>query len=91
MAEHIKFEMDLIPVEEGLPDDHQVYWIRRKERGCLRQAAYMQNTKGYEDGWYLFPSGGLVHDVTHYGRLPQMGQTPCEEQREIIAKFERHN
>ena len=90
MAEHIKFEMDLQPVEDGLPTDAKVYWIRRKDRGCLRQASYV-DTKGYKAGWYPFPSGAPFTDVTHYGRPPQMGPTPCEEQREVVARSERHN
>lgn len=91
MAEHIKFEMDLIPVGEGLPEDNRVYWIRRKDRGCLRQAAYMGKDTKYENGWYLFPGGSLVTGVTHYAESPQIGPTPCDEARESILASERHN
>jgi len=92
MAEHITFEMDLKPVEEGLPEDNKVYWVRRKDRGCLRQAAYMSNDSKFADGWYLFPSGTLpLHDITHYGAPPQMGPTPCDEQRAAVLASERHN
>ena len=92
MAEHIKVEIDLKPVEEGLPEDMAVYWIRRKERGCLRQAAYVDNHPAHAKGWYLFPNGTLpLLDVTHYGRPPQMGPTPCEESQESIFASERHN
>ena len=91
MIEHIKFEVDLKPVEEGLPEDNRVYWIRRKDRGCLRQAAYMgQNTK-YKPGWYLFPGGSLVTGVTHYAESPQIGPTPCEEAMMSQMAAERHN
>jgi len=84
MAEHIRFEMDLKPVEEGLPDDHKVYWVRRV-RGCLRQAVHIDGQ------WQLWPMGTVVKDVTHYGRPPEMESSPCDEQREVIAKYERHN
>jgi len=91
MPEHIKFEIDLIPVEEGLPEDNKIYWIRRKDRGCLRQAAYY-DTPNYTAGWYLFPKGNEpLRDVTHYAELPQMGPTPCDEQREAVLASERHN
>jgi len=91
MAEHIKVEMDLKPVEEGLPADNKIYWIRRKDRGCLRQAAYIGEGQKQTRGWYLFPSGGLAYDVTHYGLSPQMGPTPCDEARESVMASERHN
>jgi len=90
MPEHIKFEMDMKPVEEGLPEDNKVYWIRRKDRGCIRQAAYYDNAD-FKAGWYLWPSGSMVDGVTHYGRPPQMGPTPCDEQREAVLASERHN
>jgi len=91
MAEHIVFEINMKPVEEGLPEDNKIYWVRRKDRGCLRQAGYMDDSSGYSPGWYLFPGGGLIKGVTHYGRPPQMGPTPCDEQREAVLASERHN
>jgi len=92
MAEHIVFEMDLKPVEEGLPEDGKLCWIRRKDKGCIRQAAYYGSDTKYADGWYLFPNGTLpLLDVTHYGAPPQMGPTPCDEQREAVAQSERYN
>jgi len=92
MAEHIKVEIDLKPVEEGLPADNKIYWIRRKDRGCLRQAAYCGKNTKYAVGWYLFPNGtSPLNDVTHYGLSPQMGPTPCDEARESVMASERHN
>jgi len=92
MLEHIHVEFDLKPIEEGLPNDHKIYWIRRKGKGCLRQAGYIDGSQKQAEGWYLFPSGTLpLHDVTHYGRPPEMGQTPCEEQLEAVFRSERHN
>ena len=92
MPEHIKVEFDLKPIEEGLPEDNKIYWIRRKDKGCLRQAGYIGARQKQSAGWYLFPNGTTpLHDVTHYGRPPQMGPTPCDEQRESIMRSERHN
>jgi len=92
MPEHIKVEFDLKPIEEGLPEDNKIYWIRRKDKGCLRQAGYIGGSQKQDAGWYLFPNGTLpLNDVTHYGRPPEMGQTPCEEQREVMRKFMRTN
>lgn len=92
MPEHIKFKIDLIPVEEGLPDSLRVCWIRRKNKGCLRQASYAGRGTKYKEGWYLYPQGKEpVRDVTHYAESPQIGPTPCEEQQAVIMAAERYN
>ena len=50
MLEHIHVEFDLKPIEEGLPKDNKIYWVRRKDIGCLRQAGYIDGSQKQDAG-----------------------------------------
>lgn len=64
MSEHIKVELDFIPVEERLPEERGYYPVLLEERCGIHNRIDESFWNG--DRWGLWPA-----KVTHYAEIPE--------------------
>ena len=72
MMDHIKVELDFIPVKERLPEDSElgrIKFVRSPLAGI--DFAYLQKV-GTRYGW-IHPFAGEIFEVTHWAEIPKTG------------------